>query len=124
MKKGKKNKRPPPLSPKKYKNGGRGEREREREREQTTACPPLPPTHQPTHSTNNTPTHPTHTPPPPPKSNINNTVAVLAPNEYVVENGNTLYAISQMFSISVDDLKRLNNLKTTVISVGQKLIIK
>ena len=58
------------------------------------------------------------------KINTNNTVAVLAPNEYVVENGNTLYAISQMFSISVDDLKRLNNLKTTVISVGQKLIIK
>jgi len=58
------------------------------------------------------------------KININNTVAVIAPNEYVVKNGNTLYAISQMFSISVDALKRLNKLDSTIISVGQILIIK
>ena len=70
------------------------------------------------------------------KININNTVDVVdevdevdevevtASNEYVVKNGNTLYAISKMFSISVDDLKRLNNLNSTIISVGQKLIIK
>ena len=61
------------------------------------------------------------------KININNTVDVVdinAFNEYVVKNGNTLYAISKMFSISVDDLKRLNNLNSTIISVGQKLIIK
>jgi LysM repeat protein len=58
------------------------------------------------------------------KININNTVDVIAPNEYVVKNGNTLYAISNMFSISVDDLKRLNNLNSTIISVGQKLRIK
>ena len=58
------------------------------------------------------------------KININNTVDVIAPNEYVVKNGNTLYAISNLFSISVDELKRLNNLNSTIISVGQKLRIK
>ena len=58
------------------------------------------------------------------KININNTVDVVASNEYVVKNGNTLYAISNLFSISVDELKRLNNLNSTIISVGQKLRIK
>lgn len=64
------------------------------------------------------------------KININDTVDVInevdviASNQYVVKNGNTLYAISNMFSISVNDLKRLNNLNSTLISVGQKLRIK
>lgn len=58
------------------------------------------------------------------KININNTVEEVTANEYVVKNGNTLYAISKMFSISIDDLKRLNNLNSTIISTGQILIIK
>ena len=59
------------------------------------------------------------------KININdNTIKALATNEYVVKKGNTLYAISRMFTISVSDLKRINNLSSALISVGQKLRIK
>jgi LysM repeat protein len=58
------------------------------------------------------------------KININHTIDVISSNEYVVKKGNTLYSISKMFAISVDDLKRFNNLNSTLISVGQKLRIK
>lgn len=43
---------------------------------------------------------------------------------YVVQPGDTLYAISRITGISVDELKSLNNLNSNQISIGQQLIIK
>ena len=43
---------------------------------------------------------------------------------YKVRKGDTLYSISRKFGISVDLLKKLNNLKDNTISIGQKLLVK
>jgi LysM repeat protein len=43
---------------------------------------------------------------------------------YRVKKGDTLYAISRKYSISVANLKALNNLSDNIISVGQKLLLK
>jgi LysM repeat protein len=43
--------------------------------------------------------------------------------EYIVQKGDTLYSISRKFGTTVTDIIELNNLKTTVINVGQKLLI-
>ena len=43
---------------------------------------------------------------------------------YEVEKGDTLYAISRKFSISVADLKALNNLTDNTLYLGQKLIVQ
>jgi len=45
-------------------------------------------------------------------------------NTYVVKAGDTLYKIARDFNITVDELKRLNNLVTDVLSIGQILMIK
>ena len=45
-------------------------------------------------------------------------------NYYSVAKGDTLYAISRRFNISVANLKAINNLKDNTIAVGQKLLIK
>lgn len=45
-------------------------------------------------------------------------------NSYEVQPGETLYAISKKFNISVDDLKKKNNLSDNTLSIGQRLIIK
>jgi hypothetical protein len=45
-------------------------------------------------------------------------------NFYLVKKGDTLYAISRKYSISVANLKALNNLSDSIISVGQKLLLK
>lgn len=44
-------------------------------------------------------------------------------NEYVVKSGDTLYSISKKYGVSVDELMSVNNLKSTVLSVGQVLKI-
>ena len=44
--------------------------------------------------------------------------------EHVVVKGDTLYSISRKYNISVEDLKRINNLDTTTISIGQRIVIK
>lgn len=41
-----------------------------------------------------------------------------------VQPGETLYAISKKFNISVDDLKKKNNLTDNTLSIGQRLIVK
>jgi flagellum-specific peptidoglycan hydrolase FlgJ len=41
-----------------------------------------------------------------------------------VEKGDTLYSISKKYSTSVSNLKALNNLRSTIISIGQKLLLK
>ena len=43
---------------------------------------------------------------------------------HTVEKGDTLYAISRRYDISVDELRRLNNLNDNIISIGQVLNIR
>ncbi len=42
---------------------------------------------------------------------------------YVVKKGDSLWKIANSYGISVNDLKRANNLKSDLLSIGQKLII-
>lgn len=44
--------------------------------------------------------------------------------EYIVQKGDTLYSISRKFNILVDELKRINNLTSNTLSVGQVLKLK
>ncbi len=43
---------------------------------------------------------------------------------YTVVKGDTLYKIANQFGLSVDELKRLNNLSSDTLSIGQRLLIK
>ena len=42
---------------------------------------------------------------------------------YTVKRGDTLWSIAKDFEVSVDDIKNVNNLATTLLTVGQNLII-
>lgn len=42
---------------------------------------------------------------------------------YFVKSGDTLYGIASRFGVSVDELKRYNNLNSNVLSIGQQLFI-
>lgn len=44
-------------------------------------------------------------------------------NSYVVNSGDTLYSIAKKFNISVNKLKKYNNLNNNLLSIGQKLLI-
>ena len=44
-------------------------------------------------------------------------------NLYIVKSGDSLYAISKKFNVTVDDIKKINNLSSNLLSIGQKLII-
>lgn len=44
--------------------------------------------------------------------------------QHVVVKGDTLYSVSKKYNTTVDKLKKLNKLKTNVLSVGQALIVK
>lgn len=44
-------------------------------------------------------------------------------NIYIVKSGDSLYKISQKFNTSVDELKKINNLTSNLLSINQKLII-
>ncbi len=57
--------------------------------------------------------------------NLSNKVSANEENIiYKVVQGDTLYAISNKFSISVEDLKKINNLYSNNISIGQIIKIK
>ena len=45
----------------------------------------------------------------------------IAKEEYIVEKGDTLYSLSKRFNISIDELKRINNLDSDILSIGQVL---
>lgn len=55
------------------------------------------------------------------QSTTTGTSTVSASTSYTVKSGDSLWAISQKYGLSVDQLKSLNSLKTDVIYVGQKL---
>lgn len=44
-------------------------------------------------------------------------------NVYTVNSGDTLYSIARQFNTTVNALMELNNLTTSVLSIGQKLLI-
>ncbi len=44
-------------------------------------------------------------------------------NAYIVQPGDTLYSLSIKFDIEVEELKRINSLKSDLINPGQKLIV-
>lgn len=44
--------------------------------------------------------------------------------KYTVVKGDSLYSISKKFNISIDDLKKKNNLSDNTISLGQSIIVK
>ena len=51
------------------------------------------------------------------------------PKEYeykthIVEKGDTLYSISRTYFVSVDELMKMNNMNSSNLAVGQKLIVK
>jgi LysM repeat protein len=45
-------------------------------------------------------------------------------NYHQVKKGDTLYSISRRYSVSVANLKAINNLSDTTISIGQKLLLE
>ena len=48
----------------------------------------------------------------------------LSNDTYVVKKGDNLYSIARQFNTTVDTIKKLNNLTSNNLSIGQKLIIK
>ena len=44
-------------------------------------------------------------------------------NVYIVKSGDTLYGIAGKYGITVDDLKKMNNLSNNMLKIGQKLVI-
>lgn len=53
-----------------------------------------------------------------------NRVLELNFQSHEVAKGDTLYSISKRYNISIDDLKKKNNILDSDISIGQKLIVK
>jgi flagellum-specific peptidoglycan hydrolase FlgJ len=43
---------------------------------------------------------------------------------HVVSKGDTLYSISQKYFVTVDEIMKWNNMKSTVLAIGQKLMVK
>lgn len=44
-------------------------------------------------------------------------------NYYIVKKGDSLYKIANMYGTTVNELKSLNNLTSTLLSIGQKLLV-
>ena len=44
-------------------------------------------------------------------------------NIYIVKSGDSLYSIARKYSTTVDELKKINNLTSNILSINQKLII-
>ena len=44
-------------------------------------------------------------------------------NVYIVQKGDTLYSIAQKYNTTVDEIKRLNNLTSNALQIGQELMI-
>jgi LysM repeat protein len=89
----------------------------------TTPRPTTPPTTPPTTTW---PTTPPTTTPKPPVTNPPNPPTTTPTSEqfHSVAAGETLYAISRRYGLTVDALKQLNRLTGTTISIGQQLRVK
>lgn len=48
----------------------------------------------------------------------------ISEGSYTIQQGDTLYSLSKKFNLSVDDLKKLNNISDNAINIGQKIKIK
>ena len=48
----------------------------------------------------------------------------MVPALHTVKSGDTLYSIAKRYGITVDELKRINNLTSNTLSIGQILKIK
>ncbi len=46
----------------------------------------------------------------------------LQSDDYIVKAGDTLWSIAKKYNLSVDELKKLNNLSSNMLNIGQKLI--
>ena len=46
---------------------------------------------------------------------------ILPTNIYIVQRGDTLYSIALKYNTTVDEIKRMNNLQTNTLSIGQEL---
>lgn len=44
-------------------------------------------------------------------------------NYYIVQSGDTLYSIARKFDLTVDDIKKINNLSSNFLTIGQRLLI-
>lgn len=51
-------------------------------------------------------------------------VSVSNEKSYTVVQGDTLYSLSKKFNLSVDEIRKKNNLKSDSLSIGQQLILK
>jgi flagellum-specific peptidoglycan hydrolase FlgJ len=58
------------------------------------------------------------------KEKINNKPEILNSESHQVVKGDTLYSISKRYNISIDDIKKKNNISDNSISIGQILQIK
>ncbi len=57
-------------------------------------------------------------------SNEGDTDDTVKPDSYVVKAGDSLYSIARTFNTTVDELKRINNLTSDILSIGQVLYLK
>lgn len=59
-------------------------------------------------------------------SGYDNEHVVLTESEavHIVKKGDTLYSLSKKYYVSVDELMRMNNLRDSGLSIGQKLLVK
>ena len=48
----------------------------------------------------------------------------LSDDYYIVQSGDSLYSIARKYNTTVDVLKRLNNLTSDALSIGQKIVVK
>lgn len=68
-------------------------------------------------------TEPTQPAPTPPTATKPSPSPAPSANRHVVKSKETLYGISRSYNISVDELKKINNLKTNEVKIGQVLIV-
>ncbi len=45
-------------------------------------------------------------------------------NYYIVKSGDTLYSIAKKYGLTVDELKKMNNLSSNTLSINQKLLVE